>query len=118
MVERDPTHGIELKETHTQRVPQQRRRIHLGESELWEINLCVSIVVCLTTLCSNNLFYNSASIYFGVLFLCVQGLAIHFYSPTETLHQVVLELELEEERNSDICAGSACDRSDRSLQPV
>ena len=47
------------------------------------------------------MFYNSASIYFGVLFLCTQGLAILVYSPTGTLHQVVLVLELEEGRNSD-----------------
>ena len=44
------------------------------------------------------MFYNSASIYFGVLFLCVQGLAIYLYSPAEILHQVVLVLELEEGR--------------------
>ena len=56
MVERDPTHGIELKETHTQQVPQQRRRIHCGESELREINPCVSIVVCLTDLSFSTLF--------------------------------------------------------------
>ena len=49
VVERDPTHGIELKETHTQRVPQRKRRIHGGESELQETNPCVSIVVCLTS---------------------------------------------------------------------
>ena len=45
VVERDPTQGIELKETHTQRVPQRRRRIHGGESELRETNPCVSFVV-------------------------------------------------------------------------
>ena len=113
MVERDPTQGIKLKETHTQRVPQRRRRIHGGESELRETNPYASFVVCLTTLSSSICFYNSASIYFGVLFLCVKGLAIHLYSLARTLHQVVLVLELEEGRNSDICAGSACDRSDR-----
>ena len=48
-----------------------------------------------------------------MLFLCVQGIAIHLYSPAGNPHQVVLVLELEEGRNSDICAGSACDRSDR-----
>ena len=47
------------------------------------------------------MFYNSASIYFGVLFLCVQRLAIHLYSPAGTLHQVLFVLELEEGRNSD-----------------
>ena len=36
-----------------------------------------------------------------MLFLCVQGLAIHLYSPVGTLHQVILVLELEEGRNSD-----------------
>ena len=41
--------GIELQETHAQRVPQRRRRIHGGESELRETNPCVSFVVCLTT---------------------------------------------------------------------
>ena len=49
MVERDPTQGIELKETQTKRVPQHRRRIHGGESEFRETNPCVSFVVCLTT---------------------------------------------------------------------
>ena len=43
------TQGIELKETHAQRVPQRRRMIHFGESELCEINPGVSFVVCLTT---------------------------------------------------------------------
>ena len=43
----------------------------------------------------------------------MQGLAIHLHSPAGTLHQVVFVLELEERRNSDICAGSACDLSDR-----
>jgi len=50
VVERDPTQGIELKETHTQRVHQRKRD---GESELRETNPCVSIVVCLTTLSSS-----------------------------------------------------------------
>ena len=49
MVEKDPTQGIELKETHAQRVPQWRHRIHFGESELRETNPCVSTLVCLTT---------------------------------------------------------------------
>ena len=48
-VERDPTQGIELKGTHTQRVPQRRHRIHVGESEFRETNPYVSFVVCLTT---------------------------------------------------------------------
>ena len=52
MVEKDPTQGIELQETQAQRVPQWRRRIHIGESELRETNPCVSIVVCLTINCS------------------------------------------------------------------
>src|SRR6185312_9230297 len=56
VVERDPTQGIELKETHTQRVPQRRRRIHGGESELRKTNSCVSFVVCLTTLSSSICF--------------------------------------------------------------
>ena len=43
MVEKDPTQGIELQETQAQRVPQWRRRIHFGESELREINPCVSL---------------------------------------------------------------------------
>ena len=49
MVERDPTHGIELKETHAQRVSQWRCRIHFSESELRETNPRVFFVVCLTT---------------------------------------------------------------------
>ena len=49
MVEKDQTQGIELQETQAQRVPQRRRRIHFGESELCEINPGVSFVVCLTT---------------------------------------------------------------------
>ena len=53
VVEKDPTQGIELQETQAQRVPQQRRRIHVGESELRETNPCVSFVVCLTTLSSS-----------------------------------------------------------------
>ena len=44
------------KETHAQRVPQRRRRIHLGEFELRETNSCVSFVVCLTTLSSSIIF--------------------------------------------------------------
>ena len=43
MVEKDPTQGIELQETQAPRVPQRRRRIHFGESELWETNPCVSL---------------------------------------------------------------------------
>ena len=43
MVEKDPNQGIELQETQAQRVPQRRHRIHFGESELWEINPCVSL---------------------------------------------------------------------------
>ena len=43
MVGKDPTQGIELKEIHDQRVPQQRCRIHFGESELRETNPCVSM---------------------------------------------------------------------------
>ena len=42
MVEKDPTQGIELQETQAQRVPQRRRRIHFGESELQKTNPCVS----------------------------------------------------------------------------
>jgi len=49
VVEKDPTQGIELQETQAQRVPQRRRRIHFGESELRETNPSVSFVVCLTT---------------------------------------------------------------------
>ena len=47
----------------------------------------------------------------------MQRFAIYILSPAESLHQVVFVLELEEGRNFDICADSACDRSDRSLQP-
>ena len=43
MVEKDPTQGIELQETQAQRIPQRRRRIHVGESELRETNPCVSL---------------------------------------------------------------------------
>ena len=43
MVEKDPTQGNELQETQAQRVPQWRRRIHVGESELRETNPCVSL---------------------------------------------------------------------------
>ena len=43
MVEKDPTQWIELQETQAQRVPQRRRRIHFGESELRETNTCVSL---------------------------------------------------------------------------
>ena len=49
VVEKDPIQEIELQETQAQRVPQRRCRIHVGESELWETNPCVSFVVCLTT---------------------------------------------------------------------
>ena len=49
VVEKDPSQGIELQETQAQRVPQRRRRIHVGESELRETNPCVSFVVCLIT---------------------------------------------------------------------
>ena len=49
MVEKDPTQGIELKETHAQRVSQRRCRIHFSESELRETNPRVFFVVCLTT---------------------------------------------------------------------
>ena len=55
-----------------------------------------------------------------MLFLCVQGLAIHLYSHAGTLHQVVLVLELEEGRNSDFVQvlrvtglTGHCNRSDR-----
>ena len=96
----ETTHEIELKETHTQQVPQRRRRIHVDESELRETNPCVSLwfASILTSLALRCAF---ASIYLVVLFLCVKGLAIHLYSLAGTLHQVVLVLELEEGRNSD-----------------
>ena len=42
------------------------------------------------------MFYNSASIYFGVLFLCVEGLEIYLISLAEALNQVIIVLELEE----------------------
>ena len=57
MVEKDPSQGIELQETQAQRVPQRRRRIQVGESELREINSCVSLwfasllISLATTLC-------------------------------------------------------------------
>ena len=52
-------------------------------------------------LISQALLCASASIYLVVLFICVQGLEIHFLSPAEALHQVVFVLELYEGRNSD-----------------
>ena len=93
MVEKDPTQGIELQETQARRVPQWRRRIYFGESELRETNLCVSLwfaslLISLVLLCA------SGSIYLVVLFLCVQGQEIHFLSHAEALHQVVFVLEL------------------------
>ena len=93
MVEKDPTQGNELHETLAQRVPQRRHRIHVGESELREKKSCVSFVICLTTHFSSfTLCFRS--IYLVVLFICVQGLEIHFLSPAEALHQVVFVLEL------------------------
>ena len=72
VVERDPTQGIELKETHAQRVSQRRCRIHFSESELRETNPRVFFVVCLITLHSSfTLCFRS--IYLVVVFLCVQG---------------------------------------------
>jgi hypothetical protein len=50
-----------------------------------------SLLVALTLLCA------STPIYFGVLFLCVQGLEIHLILLAEALHQVVFVLEFEEE---------------------
>ena len=76
VVEKDPTQGIELQETQAQRVPQRRRRIHFGESELWETNPCVSLWFA-SLLISLALLCVSASIYLVVLFLCVQGFEIY-----------------------------------------
>ena len=92
MVEKDPTQGIELQETQAQRVPQRRRRIHFGESELRKTNPCVSLWFA-SLLTSLALLCASASIYLVVLFLCVQGLEIHLISPAKTLHQVTFVLE-------------------------
>ena len=100
MVEKDPTQGIELQETQAQRVPQRRRRIHFGESELQEINPCVSLWFA-SLLISLALLCLSASIYLVVLFLCAQGLEIYLISPAETLHQVTFVLESKDGRNSD-----------------
>ena len=100
MVEKDPTQGIELQETQAQRVPQRRRRIHFGESELQEINPCVSLWFA-SLLISLALVCASASIYLVVLFLGVQRLEIYLISPAETLHQVAFVLESKEGRNSD-----------------
>ena len=88
----DPTQGIELQETQAQRVPQRRRRIHFGESELRKTNPYVSLwfaslLISLALLCA------SASIYLVVLFLCVQGLEIYLISHAEALHQVAIVLE-------------------------
>ena len=52
-------------------------------------------MVCLSTCCSSFIL-SSASIYFGVLFLCVQGIEIYLISPAEALHQVIFVLEPEE----------------------
>ena len=131
MVERDPTHGIELKETHAQRVPQQRRRIHFGESELRETNPCVSVLVCLTT-CHSSFTLCFHEIYLVVLFLCVQVLEIYLTTSTEALHQVTFVLELKEGRTlifeqvlhrtgltshrlPVVHSGYVLDRSDRSV---
>jgi len=100
VVEKDPTQGIKLQETQAQRVPQRRRRIHFGESELQEINPCVSLWFA-SLLISLALLFPSASIYLVVLFLCAQGLEIYLISPAETLHQVTFVLESKDGRNSD-----------------
>ena len=101
MVEKDPTQGIELQETQAQRAPQQRCRIHFGESELRETNPCVSLWF-VSLLISLYLLCASASIYLVTLFLCVQGLEIYYISPAEALHQITFVLESKEGRNSDI----------------
>ena len=61
-------------------------------SPLWFASLLISLAL----LCA------STSIYFVVLFLCVQGLEIYLISPVETLYQVTFVLESKEGRNSDI----------------
>ena len=105
MVEKDPTQGIELQETHAQRVPQWRRRIHVGESELRETNPCVSILVCLTT-CHSSFTLCFHEIYLVVLFMCVQGLEIYLTSSTEALHQVTFVLE--SKRGETLILGRFC----------
>ena len=105
MVEKDATQGIELQETQAQRVPQRRRRIHFGESELWETNPCVSLwfaslLISLALLCA------SASIYLVVLFLCVQGLEIYLISYSKALHQVAIVLD--SKRGETLILGRFC----------
>ena len=99
-MEKTQLKGIVLKETHVQRVPQRRRRIHFGEFELRETNPCVSIVVCLTTHFSSFTLCFRVNL-LGLLFLCVQRLEIYLISSAEALHQVAFVLELREGRNSD-----------------
>jgi len=49
---------------------------------------------------------------------CVWGLETYLVLLVKVLHQVVFVLEFEEREYSGICAGSTCDRSDRSPQLV
>ena len=102
MVEKNPTQWIELQETQAQWVPQRRRRIHFGESELWGTNPCVSLWF-VSLLISLALVCASASIYLVVLFLCVQGLEIHLISPVKTLHQIIFVLESKRGETLIVC---------------
>jgi len=112
-LKRPNSRDLELKETHVQRVPQRRCRIHFGESELRETNPCVSILVCLT-ICHSSFTLCFRWIYLVVLFLCVQVLEIYLTSSAEALHQVTFVLELKEGRTlifehlNRFCTGSVC----------
>ena len=101
MVEIDPTLGIELKQTYAQRVPQWRRRIHVGESELQKTNPCVSLWFA-SLLTSLALLCASASIYLVVLFLCVQGLQNIFDITCRDTTPSYICARVKEGRNSDI----------------
>ena len=121
MIEKDPTQGIELQETQAQRVHQQRRRIHFGESELRETNPCVSFVVCsllislAITLCFR--FY----LLDGVIFVCAGTRNILDIIYKNTMPSYICA-RAKEGRNSDL--GQVLhrtgltglpDRSDRSV---
>ena len=101
MVEKDSTQGIELQETQAQRVPQRRRRIHVGESELRETNPCFSFVVCLTTHFLAITLCFRFDLLGCVVFACAGTRDIFDITCRDTTPSYIC-VRVKEERNSDI----------------
>ena len=102
----DATQRIELKETHTQRVPRRRRRIQRGESELRETNHCAFSLVCHTTCDLVSYLYFRFDLLWCVVSVCL------------SITPSCICAGAQDGKATLIWAGSAPDRSDWSPKSV